>query len=397
MESLLLLTAHLEPKFFSREPQTTLRLFKERNIMRLIQSARAIGATVALLALVSGGTVPTQAAASATADLHEAKIRCVDEDTILHELFVTSASENNDRTQVTYPLHTGTSHGETVYYVLTDTSDPGLAALLGINYVPKLVNAKGTAAVQQVTLQGIEKQIIFPATVDFSPDHVLVPGPTGFPPAQADPGAVGEAGYSPLIELPNGIVVNAPHVANDTGQADKVVRLDKKNMLVSYQETSGCYDDETVHYASFDSSDPGAAAIEDVTYAPNLNAAPTLGDESDKSAREGLIAFTNGQTGKNNPQRQGLNSAILDGLNPLNILHEVPEPGNMDYSPLWDPRLAAWTQAAIDQHQNLRQTDFAAVLSLVSQGLITGFPNGTPFRATGFIVNCPVVSLDHTH
>jgi hypothetical protein len=366
------------------------------NIMRLSQLARITGVTVTLFAVISGGTGPTQAAVTAKDDLHEAKIRCVTEDTVRHELFVTSARENNERTQVTYPLHKGTSNGKTVYYVITDSSDPGVAAALGINYVPKLKNAIGTAAVQQVTLQGVEKQIVFPGTVDFSPTHVLVPGPAGFPPAQAAPGAVGDVNYSPLIQLPNGIVLNAPQVANDTGQADKVVRLDIENMVVSYQETSGCYDDETVHYASFDSSDPGAAAIEDVTFAPNLNAAPAVGDESSSSAREGLIAFTNGQTGKSNPERQGLNSAILDGLNPLNILHEVPEPGNMDYSPLWDPSFATWTQVAIAQNKNTRQTDFAAILNLVSQGLVTGFPAGTPFKADGFIVNCPVVSLDHT-
>jgi hypothetical protein len=339
--------------------------------------------------------MPGQVAASEKID--EAAIRCVFEPTVQHELFVTSARENKDRTEVTYPLHKGTSHGKTVYYVITDSSDQSTAAVLGVNYVPKLANAIGTAAVQTVTIQNTVGHVDFPATVDFSPKHVIVPGPTGFPPSAAAPGAVGEAGYSPLIRLPNGVVLNAPQIANDTGQADKIIELDMEDMTVTYHETSGCYDNETVHYASFDASDPGAAAIEDVTYAPNLNAAPILGDESiDHSAREALIAFTNGQTGKNNPNRQGLNSALLDQLDPLNILHEVPEPGPRDYSPLWDIHLVAWTQAAIHQGKNTRQTDFATVLSLVNQGLVTGFPPGTPFRASGFIVNCPVVSLDHT-
>ena len=30
----------------------------------------------------------------------------------------------------------------------------------------------------------------------------------------------------------------------------------------------------------------------------------------------------------------------------------------------------------------------------VTAGLATGFPAGTPFGPSGFIVNCPVVSLD---
>jgi len=34
--------------------------------------------------------------------------------------------------------------------------------------------------------------------------------------------------------------------------------------------------------------------------------------------------IVNGPTGKDNPQRQGLNSAIIDGLSPLNILGGIP-------------------------------------------------------------------------
>src|SRR5579859_6457354 len=228
-----------------------------------------------------------------------------------HLLFVTSAHENHDFTEVTYPLHTGSSHGKTVYYVITDASDRGVAALLGVNYVPKLANAKGTAAVQLASVQGFVGNIDFPATVDFSPQHVIQPGPSGFPPAQAQPGAVGEAGYSPLIELPDGVVVNAPQIKNDSGQADKLLDLDTQQMTATWVETTGFYDHTPVHYASFDSSSPVAAAIEDVTYAPNLNAAPAPNDEGvDTSAREALVAFTNGQTDRDSPNLQGINAAL---------------------------------------------------------------------------------------
>ena len=101
--------------------------------------------------------------------------------------------------------------------------------------------------------------------------------------------------------------------------------FDRLDRTVLYRETEGRYDHQVVHYVSFDASASVPAAIEDVTYAPALGAAPTPGDESDASSREGLVAFTNGQTGVDNPQRQGLSSALLDGLSPLNILHEVPE------------------------------------------------------------------------
>ena len=43
-------------------------------------------------------------------------------------------------------------------------------------------------------------------------------------------------------------------------------------------------------------------------------------------SREPLFAFTNGQTGATNPDRQGENAAILDQESPFNILKEVPEP-----------------------------------------------------------------------
>src|SRR5262249_5602794 len=99
----------------------------------------------------------------------------------------------------------------------------------------------------------------------------------------------------------------------------------------------------------------------------NLDFAPSMGDSSHASAREGLIAFTNGQTGYSNPQRQGLSSAILDGISPLQTLEELEE-GQSDagfpaYSPLWDVRLAEWTPAAVAQGLNTRQTDFGTELS----------------------------------
>jgi hypothetical protein len=310
----------------------------------------------------------------------------------------TSFTENAGPTIVTYRLYHGTSQGRDVSYVITDASNLSVARALGVNYTPKLAQAAGTAAVQNSTSQvGSGNGIDFPASVDFSPTHVLIPSATGFPPAAAQPGAVGEPGYSPLVQVvfrDQTVVLDAPQIANATGQADKIVAIAGNHQTVSYRETDGCYDNESVHYASFDASDPGAAAIEDVTYAPNLDAAPAPGcaDPAVVAAncsREPLIAFTNGQTGAANPQRQGLNAAILDGHSPLNILKEVPHPGALfDYSPMWDIHLATWTDAAVAAGLNLRQTDFSAALQQVTDG------NVNPFGPSGFIVNCPVVSLD---
>jgi len=303
-------------------------------------------------------------------------------------LFITSAVEHGDDT-VSLPLYRGTSRGRTVWFVVLDTSSGARADALGVNRSQKLANARGTLAVQRVTVQnGV---IDFPATVDFSPVRAVQAGPAGFPPAIAEPGAVGEGGYSPLIELPDGTVVNAPHVANDTGQADKVIVLDTAARTVRYRETHGFQGGRGVLYASTDASDPGVAALEDVTYAPLLANAPFAGGDGTDSARAFLVAFVNGQTGAANPQRQGLNSALLDGLDPLNVLFWNPSQGR--YSPLWDVHPAAWTDAAIASKQNVRQTDLGHVLGLVDDGIVTG-PGGAPFAAAGFIVNCPIVSRD---
>src|SRR5260221_10744344 len=81
------------------------------------------------------------------------------------------------------PLSPGTAAGHRVYYVITDASDQSVAASLGVNFVPKLANAAGTSAVQ-LSSSNDPKAINVPAGVDFSPNHVLVPAPTGFPPPQ---------------------------------------------------------------------------------------------------------------------------------------------------------------------------------------------------------------------
>jgi hypothetical protein len=103
---------------------------------------------------------------------------------------------------VTYPLYHGSSQGRGVRYVVTEASDRSVAQVLRVNYAPKLAQAAGTAAVQNSSSQiGSGNGIDFPASVDFSPQHIIVPGPMGFPPAAAQPGAVGEAGYSPLVQV----------------------------------------------------------------------------------------------------------------------------------------------------------------------------------------------------
>ena len=300
--------------------------------------------------------------------------------------FISSAHENGDGT-VTLPLHRGSSRGRVVWYILLDASTGDLADKFGINESSKLGNLKGSSAVQHVTMANGEVE--FPASVDFTPVHSVTPGPDGFPPAAFSVGAIGEEGYSPYIQLPNGDIMNAPIIADETGRADKVVELDTDHMRVTYQETEGRSHGNKVFYVSTDASADVAAALENVTFAKAMNGAPKLDQDGTDQARASLAAFVNGQTGTNNPQRQGLNSALLDGLSPLNVLRWTPNQGR--YSPVWDVHPAAWTDKAIASGQNKRQSDWGTITGLVDHGLITG-PGGAKFAAAGFIVNCPIVS-----
>lgn len=96
-----------------------------------------------------------------------------------------------------------------------------------------------------------------------------------------------------------------------------------------------------------------------------------------------------------NPQRQGLESALLGQGDSLNITQEVPD--DDDYSPVWDVTPAVWTPAAIRSGARERLTDSEDVADLFEDGLIvsggTGPRNASleGLRALPGISNCPVV------
>ena len=301
------------------------------------------------------------------------------------ELFIRSALEHDDDT-ATLPLHRGTSKGRTVWYVVLDSSDGNDADRRGVNRSQKLANARNTAAVQKAG--AVNGTIDFPASVDFTPNHEVVPGD----PLIARPGSVGEDGYSPLVQLPSGIVLNAPHIADGEGRLhDKVVSIDFANRSVRLRQTHGFQGGRAVKYISTDASAPDVAALEGSTFAPALAAAPFAGGDGTNSARASLAAFVNGQIGADNPQRQGINSALNGDGDPLNVLFWNPKQGR--YSPLWDVFLSAWSAGAVAAGQNLRQTDFGQIENLAEQGLVTRF-DGRPFGAVNVVVNCPIVSRD---
>jgi len=311
--------------------------------------------------------------------------------------------------EITLPLYEGKlKDGRKVWYVLTDTSDEGNARALGLNYSAKLAYADGGKAVRTARID--KGNLVFDSgTVDFSPVMSLTPGaPQAFPPKAFQPGSMGDKDYSPLVRIVNagGHIYNAPIIAfNVTADKisfpngnvdhkilhDKVVRIDPAKSQVTFKLIAGFSFGRPVMYLSFDSNNPLAATLEESTLAPGLDDIKVGGDDGAFSAVERLFVFTNGPTGKGNPQRQGLNSAITDGGGPLNIFGGVPTIAG-DYSPMWDLNLWTWTDAALKNHYDARMIEEFSILRLVQEGHLVGpDAKNKQYGSTGIIVNCPVV------
>ena len=362
-------------------------------------------AVVACLSLVMSGT----ASASPTA------LNCapVQSSLSIPNQLESAISIDKVNHTVTLPLYKGDKDDDRVWFILTDTSDLNEAVRLGINWSPKLANALGTAAVQQAVLSGRQLSgtsvVHFAGTVDFSGQRVVLPGPDFFPVLPGThAGPVGDANYSPLFTFGNGIVYNGAQIANSTGVHPKVLSFDAGHREATIKMTEGRYLGRQVLYISTDASDTVVGALENATFAPNLAAAPQRGsDDCANSASEAIIPVVNGPRGVDNPQRQGLQSAVAGEGDPLNIIREEPECSNpsdpaacsaLQYSPLWDATPVAWTQAAIDAGLRLRLNSHEEVEQDFNAGLLVNFnPTGPSqldpeifgLRALGVVINCP--------
>ena len=239
--------------------------------------------------------------------------------------------------------------------------------------------------------------------VDFTPDRALEPGiASAFPPQSYQPGSVGDEFYSPLVLITNAgrHIYNAPIMATGddvsscdalpdyTKVHDKVVAICPEDGTITIKLTSGFSFARPVLYLSTDSNNPLAATLEGATLAPLMDKIVVGRDDSAFSAVERIFVMANGPTGDSNPQRQGLNSAILDGRSPLNVLGGIPTIAT-DYSPLWDVNLGFWSDEALEKGYDSRVLEEFQILGLVHQGWITG-PEGGPYGSTGIIVNCPI-------
>jgi len=313
------------------------------------------------------------------------------------------------RGTITLPLYLGHMKGskKNVWYILTDVDDPNVAAELGLNFSAKLTFASNAA--RTATLAADGTLVFDKGTVDFSPVRNIVPGPPGaeFPPASAVPGAVGDADYSPFVQVTNagGVIYNAPIVAFNVDASqinfpdgnvdytkvhDEVVAIDPINQTVTINLINGFSFGRPVWYISMDTSIPLGAAIEHNTFAP-LMAQLHLGtDDSFSSPIERIFIGTNGPEsgGCNNPLRQGLSADLADGRRPNNVLGGIPTIA-LDYSPAWDAQLFEWTKDAVENGFRGQVREEFQILTFVQDGLITG-PGGAPFGSSGFSINCPI-------
>ena len=315
---------------------------------------------------------------------------------------------------VTLPLYRGQMRdGRNVWYVLTDTDDHGNADALGLNFSSKLSFANACDSARHAVQQEDGSLTFDRGTVDFSPERSLTPGdaPSPFPPKAHQPGAIGDADYTPVVKVDNagGRIYNAPIVAFDVAADalsvscdgnptqkkvhDKVVRICPRDGTVTLTLTSGFSFSKPVFYLSMEANDSVAATLEAATLAPGLLHVTTGGDDTFTSAVERLFLFTNGPqnltAAEINPQRQGLFSAIVDGRGPLNVLGGIPTVAT-DYSPLWDVNVGEWTADAVAKGFRSRMTDEFTILGMVARGYLTA-PGGKPYGSSGIIVNCPIV------
>ncbi len=395
------------------------------------------------LALVAGPAVDAGAAGKTRSTLGQSKGLLPVKKVILKS----AVRVNLDHHSVTLPLHRGSFQGKTVWYVLTEASDAGPADQLGLNFAPKLHNLLACdGCVQTVTLDAPAgnkfdaASVDFQGVPDFSPTRRLVPGPMVLPPATAQPGAVGDAHYSPFIRIKGtDTVYNAPIVAvgdgpfdvkTHTNTADRVLKVnrarpegpaqffgDSVELLVIRGFDSG----QPILYLSTEASDPLTAVLERATFVPLLERTPYVGgDDFFGSARERIFPFVNGQSGAGNNQSQGLVHLVKDGHatedaslanrgliralrrggDALNVQGDFPtlRENNREaaYSPLWDATFGMWTPKAVALGLNRRMTDEFKILHLAATrpDLLTGM-DGKPYGSFNVLINCPVIGFLH--
>jgi hypothetical protein len=298
---------------------------------------------------------------------------------------------------VTLPLHRGTAHGTTVWYIVTDSSDKADAQKRGAAYAPLLASVGAGCDTCLRTATEPNGAIAFPGAPKFGPKRSYVASAAGFPPAAAIPGATADSEYTPFLRV-GAAVINAPIVATGNGPfdvkthantEDRVVAIDTVKKTVTLALVKGFFGGKRVVYLSTEASDPAAATVERATYVPALKAHSGIVpiDVVANGSHQGL-AFV-ALHGKLSEAATFANVATLGSA--LNILSTFPAgPTAAAYSPLWNVEVVAWKSPALAAHRDRVLTSLADVGSVANE---TSGPGGKPVGPVGFVVNCPVIAV----
>ncbi len=332
----------------------------------------------------------------------------------------------------TLPLHKGNVDGEPVWFVITDTSDEAIAEELGLNFAPKLSNITTGCPLcaQQVESKSKilgESEVTFEGKPDFSPERILKPGPTFFPPTLAQPGALADANYSPFVRVRGSdVVYNAPIVAvgdapfdatTHTNTHDRLLAIDTDEMTVDMGLIRGSANGKDIVYLNFEASNSVTATLERSVFTPNLalSSFPN-GSIRQDSARAEIFTFVNGPVGLESPPAQGITHLIRDGLNDqeLNLentelLEALRNGGDLEnvfevfptlldpalaqaYTPLWDLNVGVWSNAAVADGRNIALRDANRIRAVAATGELTS-PGGLPLASANEVINCPALGF----
>ncbi len=310
---------------------------------------------------------------------------------------------------VTLPIFRGVSPlAGDQYYIVTEASDFDVARRMGINYAPKLSDAIGSPGVQDVTM--VDGIIHFKSSVDFAHTYKVVPSlpPNYFPPKVADPRGVADAGWSPIVVLPSGLVLNTQIVDNGSGEDVRVESIDIPHRMVTLSIVDGGQGGkEYFYHLVMDASAVLPSVLEKGIYTPLLAKIPAFGKSfpQDDSALLGFSPVLNGRTDEGSGQDQGFSTDLANDIDPINVFPYGPENDDNattnNYSPLWDAHVSMWTAAAFKAGKVHRILSIDDQKKLIQEGYLTsayisppgpGNPLVGGLRPSDIIIDCPVVA-----
>jgi len=303
----------------------------------------------------------------------------------------------------TLPLHEGYFDGESVYFVITDSSDPTHAEIISesqgwtVELSPPLANAPDAALSQTYMftngmegagVHGFQGEVFtstpaMPDTYSALTMHTHVTWNEDTTPrvlmSEAEIMAAEEAGEVTLSELD--VVINMPHVMWPGGQlmvneseindktpygGGQVTEIDTDAMTVTFVAHRGWGPDgRTIYYIVTDATPAGAAEKMGVPHTP------TSASLIANSAAVDLFQFTNGLKG---PGPLGFQPGIATAA-----------PGDAGYSPMWRIHVVTWDD---EQDARLLET-IGDIQAMRTEGKISS-EIARPMDSE-HIVNCPFI------